>query len=90
MSEKNKPLWSALSLAWELGYTIAIPIVVLALVGRLLDRYFIASPWFLLTGIFLSLIVSSTAVYLKVTRLFAEIEKESRATSNLKSKTRSS
>ena len=61
--------WSALSLAWELGYTIAIPIVALALGGRLLDKKLGTSPWLLLTGIFLSLMVSSWLVYLKTVKI---------------------
>lgn len=61
--------WSALSLAWELGYTIAVPIVVFALGGRWLDRKFETSPWLLLTGIFLSLIVSSWLVYFKMAKI---------------------
>jgi len=72
LSNKNggkNSTWSALSLAWELGYTIAVPLVVLALGGRLLDRKFDTSPWLLLVGIFLSLIVSSWLVYLKMVKI---------------------
>lgn len=61
--------WSALSLAWELGYTIAIPIVVFALGGRLLDRKLGTSPWLLLVGIGISLVVSSWLVYFKTVRI---------------------
>lgn len=61
--------WSALSLAWELGYTIAVPIVAFALGGRWLDRKFETSPWLLLAGIFLSLIVSSWLVYFKMAKI---------------------
>ena len=75
MEEKNQ-VWSALSLAWQLGYTIAIPLVVLALVGRLLDKRFGTSPWLLLTGIFLSLIVSTFAVYYKTVKILGETEGE--------------
>lgn len=66
---KESSVWYALSLAWQLGYTIAVPIVVLALVGRLLDRKFGSSPWLLLAGILLSLIVSSWLIYLKVIKI---------------------
>lgn len=62
---KNEGVWYALSLAWQLGYTIAIPIVVLALVGRMLDKRFGTSPWLLLAGIFVSLFVSTIAIYYK-------------------------
>jgi F0F1-type ATP synthase assembly protein I len=57
--------FSALSFAWELGYTIAVPIVVLALLGRFLDKKLGTSPWLLLAGILLSIVVSSYAIYKK-------------------------
>lgn len=64
-NEQKDTSWSALGLAWELGYTIAIPIVVFALLGRFLDKKMGTSPWLLLGGIFLSIIVSSFMVYKK-------------------------
>lgn len=66
---KNEPTWSALSLAWNLGYTIAIPIVVLALGGRFLDKRFDTSPLFLLLGVLLSIIISTLGVYRKVKKI---------------------
>ncbi len=62
--EKNET-WSALRLAWQLGYTIAIPVVILALAGRYLDKKLGTSPWLLLGGILLSITVSSYAIYKK-------------------------
>lgn len=56
---------SALGLAWQLGYTIAVPIVALALIGRFLDKKLETSPWLLLAGILLSISVSSWLVYKK-------------------------
>lgn len=69
---QREGLWGALSLAWELGYTIAVPIVVFALGGRWLDRKFETSPWLLLTGIFLSLIASSWLVYFKMAKIIGK------------------
>ena len=77
IEEKNQ-LWSAISLAWQLGYTIAIPLVVLALVGRILDKRFGTSPWLLLVGIFLSIIISTFAVYFKTVKILKETEDESK------------
>lgn len=68
-SKSESSVWYALSLAWQLGYTIAIPLVVLALVGRLLDRKLGTGPWLLLAGILSSLIISSWLVYLKVAKI---------------------
>ncbi|MFA5030895.1 MAG: AtpZ/AtpI family protein [Patescibacteria group bacterium] len=75
MSEKGST-FSALKLSLELGYTIAIPIVVLALVGRLLDKKFDTSPWLLITGIILSMVVSSVALVLKFNAIMKNIQEE--------------
>lgn len=62
---KNQSSWSAYSLAWELGYSIAVPLVVLALGGRLLDKKLGTAPWLLIAGILFSIIISSYIVYKK-------------------------
>lgn len=63
-NDNQKP-WSVLGFAWQLGYSIVVPIVIFALAGRLLDKKLDASPWFLLGGILISIIVSSYMVYKK-------------------------
>lgn len=68
-SPRSAGPWQALSLAWELGYMIAVPVVLLALGGRLLDRKFGTSPWLLLAGIILSIVASSAAVTMRVRRI---------------------
>jgi ATP synthase protein I len=60
---KELKVWT---LAGELGYTIAIPIVVLALLGRIADKFFGTSPWLLLAGILISIFASSWLIYRKV------------------------
>ncbi len=77
IKEKSQ-VWSALSLAWQLGYSIAIPLVVFALGGRLLDKKLGTSPWLLMTGIFLSLIVSTFSVYFKTIKILKETENENK------------
>jgi F0F1-type ATP synthase assembly protein I len=59
--------FSAVSLAWELGYSIAIPLVLLALGGRFLDKKLDTSPFLLIVGILISILVSSYIVYKKTT-----------------------
>ncbi len=59
-------LWYALSLAWNLGYIIALPIVVLGFSGAWLDKKLGTTPLFILTGIFLSLVLSGIGLYRKV------------------------
>lgn len=76
---KNAPIhssWSALALAWQLGYSIAIPLVVLALAGRIADKKFGTSPWLLLTGVMLSLVISTIAVYRKTIVLMGDIREQ--------------
>ena len=67
--EKNDNGLSALGLAWELGYSIAVPLVVFALGGRFLDKKLGTSPFILLGGILISIIVSSYIVYKKTTEI---------------------
>lgn len=65
----NDGTWSALSLAWELGYTIAVPLVVLVLGGRWLDRRLDTSPWLLLVGVFISIPISTVVIYVKMMKI---------------------
>ena len=65
----NEKPWSALGFAWELGYSIVIPIVVFALIGRLLDKKLDTSPWLLLLGILISIIVTTVLVYQKTIKI---------------------
>jgi F0F1-type ATP synthase assembly protein I len=78
MNQENKkraPFLKAISLAWDLGYIIAIPLVVLAISGRLLDKKFDSSPVFLLAGIFLAMIVSGVMTFRKTKKILDEVKK---------------
>jgi len=75
-SKIGNPTWSALALAWELGYTIAIPIVIFAIGGRFLDKKLGSSPILLLLGILLALIISSVGVYRKTMKVMSETNKK--------------
>ena len=57
------------SLAFDMGFMIAIPIVVLTLGGKLVDNYFSTSPLFLLIGVLISTVVSTYLVFKKVKNL---------------------
>ncbi len=72
MTEPEKSFFRPLALAWELGYTIAIPLVALALGGRFLDKSFDTSPIFLLIGIFVSIFISSFLIYRKTKKILSE------------------
>ncbi len=73
MAEKKDNI-SALPIALQFGYTMAIPIVILALVGRLLDNRFDTSPWLLLIGIVLSVVISSIGLVMKFNNILRQIE----------------
>lgn len=67
--EVKNDSWNALGFAWELGYSIVVPIVVFALIGRLLDKKLDTSPWLLLLGILISIIVTTVLVYQKTIKV---------------------
>lgn len=64
--------WSVFSLAMELGYLIAIPLVVMALLGRFLDKKFDSSPWIFLAGICLAIVITTYLVYKKTISVFED------------------
>ena len=73
MKNSNKQdSWSAVGFAWELGYSISIPLVVFTLGGRLLDKKLGTSPWLLLVGLFVSIIVTFYIVYQKLMAIINE------------------
>jgi F0F1-type ATP synthase assembly protein I len=70
-SRPSRPMWQALGLAWELGYTISIPLVILALAGRLADKILGTAPWLLLVGVLISIFISSWLVYRKTINIIS-------------------
>ena len=69
IEKNNEGVVYALSLVFELGYIIALPIVILALGGRLLDRKLDSSPAFLLLGISIAILLSSYLVHQKMKKI---------------------
>lgn len=70
--------FSALRLAGELGFTITIPLIILALAGRLVDKHYHTSPLFLLIGIFLSLIISTYGIFRTVNPVLKELDQSAK------------
>ncbi len=66
ISNKKSNTASLMSLAMDLGFTIAIPIVLFGLGGALLDRKLGTSPLFLLIGVVLSIVITSIGIYRKI------------------------
>ncbi len=71
-SPQRKALWQALGMAWELGYTIAVPLVIFALAGRWADGRFHTKPWLFLAGVVLAIIATSILLVRKFTRIIRE------------------
>ena len=71
----RQALYGAISLAWELGYTITVPLVIFAILGRFLDKKYDASPIFLLSGILLSIAVSGILVFRKTKKILDDSTK---------------
>ncbi len=69
----KKPFWQALNLAWELGYTIALPLVLFALAGRWADKRYDTSPWLLLSGMALAIILTTLLLIRKFSRLLRDV-----------------
>ncbi len=62
------------SLAWQLGYMIAIPIVLLALGGKYLDDRFSTSPLFVLLGIVLAVVTTGIWVAFRLRAIVERLE----------------
>lgn len=75
---QQQGFWKALGMAWELGYIIAIPIVILGLGGRFLDKRLETSPWLFLTGVLVSIILTSFGLVWKFKKLLKDVEQESK------------
>lgn len=70
----NKPLWTALGLAWEFGYLIALPLVIFGLGGRWLDRQLGTSPWLLLGGMAVAITLTTIFLVRKFSKMIRQAE----------------
>ncbi len=62
-------MWKLIGIAWELGYLIALPLILFALAGKFADTFFHSSPLFFLLGTLLAIIVSTIIVVKKINTL---------------------
>jgi hypothetical protein len=58
--------WQMVSLALELGFIIALPLIVLGSIGKWLDQRFSTEPWLTLLSIFLSIAATTFWIAIKV------------------------
>ena len=63
MTSVPQNIWQALSLAWELGFMIALPIVAFGMFGKYLDGRWGTAPGLTLGGILLAMVTSSVWIY---------------------------
>lgn len=66
--------WSALSFAWELGYSIVIPLVVLLAGGVFFDHRFGTSPRFTFIGVGVSFVTTIVMLIVKVRSVIADFD----------------
>lgn len=71
MNDRNKSV-HIIGLAFDLGFQIAIPLVVFALIGRFADKAFDTTPFLLVGGIVLAALASTYMVYRKVSKLLKD------------------
>lgn len=64
----------ALRIVGDFGATIAIPVVVLAYLGKRLDVRYNTTPWLLITGFIVAALVSGVMIYRKAKRYGKEYQ----------------
>ncbi|MFH0829094.1 MAG: AtpZ/AtpI family protein [Candidatus Kerfeldbacteria bacterium] len=69
----------ALGFAWDFGIVVVMPLVVLGILGRFLDRHFGTTPWLFLGSVLVSIVLS---VFLLVVRLKKIISRVTDASKN--------
>lgn len=75
-NKEKSVFFKTVALAWDLGYIIAGPLVILAFLGRFLDKKYESSPIFLLSGILLAVAVSGIMVFRKTKKILEDISKQ--------------
>ena len=64
--EEPPSFWSAVNLAWELGYLIALPAFAFGFGGAYVDKYYGTSPFGVVIGLLLAMVLSGVGVWRKV------------------------
>ncbi|MDO8559825.1 MAG: AtpZ/AtpI family protein [bacterium] len=77
--DRQGSLWVALGFAWRLGYSIAVPLVILLALGRSLDRRLGTEPWLLISGLVLSFILTNILMFREAVRVLQQTEAADRA-----------
>ncbi len=59
---RQMSLWMSVRLAWNLGFIIAVPVVVMGFAGEYIDRYFQMTPLFTIVGFVLAALLSGIGI----------------------------
>ena len=70
-------LWRALSFAGQLGYAIALPLVLFGILGRFADRWLRTSPLLFLIGILFAATTTTAWLTVKIKAFSAEMNQVS-------------
>ncbi|MDO8499537.1 MAG: AtpZ/AtpI family protein [bacterium] len=65
----------ALRIVGDFGATIAIPVVVLAMLGQYLDNKYSTQPIFLVAGFVIAFVFSAVSIYRKAKKYGADYQK---------------
>lgn len=74
--DKEVKVFSAVGFAWELGYTIAVPLVLAAFLGRWADGFFGTKPFLFLASILVAIVGTAYAVIRKTTAMMRSFEEK--------------
>jgi F0F1-type ATP synthase assembly protein I len=77
MKGKADNRWWMVSIVGEIGFLITVPLVLFAVVGRMVDAFFSSFPLFFLIGILCAIIASTYIIYRKLSTILKAIETES-------------
>lgn len=66
-------LLQSLAFAWDFGIVVVVPIVVLGIGGRFLDRRMGTEPWLFLAGVVVSIGVSTVLLVVRLKKIIAKL-----------------
>lgn len=73
--QQRSAVWQAFGFAWDFGIVVVIPLVVLGIGGRLLDKQFGTHPWIFLSGVVVSIILSTVLLIVRLQKIISRVTK---------------
>ena len=73
VKEQAASMWNALSIAWEVGYIIAIPAFLFGFAGAYIDKQYDLSPIFTILGILLALVISGFTIWRRIQSILSRL-----------------